>query len=52
MRNGTGRFSKLLEASDERAAVMDAEALRRDVQVMETLASSDGVSHGRTRSAH
>lgn len=31
---------------------MELESLRRDVHVMETLASSDGVSHGRMRSAH
>lgn len=52
LRNGIGRFSKVLEASEERRAVMDLEIRWRDLQVRDMLASSDGVSHGRTSSAH
>lgn len=52
LRKGTGKFSKLLEASEERRRVMEWETWRRDLQVIETLASSGGVSHGRTSSAH
>lgn len=51
LRNGIGRFSKVLEASEERRVVMDLEMRWRDLQVREVLASSSGVSHGRTSSA-
>ena len=51
LRNGIGRFSKVLEASEERRVVMDLEMLWRDLQVREVSASSSGVSHGRTSSA-
>ena len=51
LRNGIGRFSKVLEASEERRVVMVFEMRLRDLQVREVLASSSGVSHGRTSSA-
>lgn len=52
LRNGTGRVSKALEASEARRRVMARESLRRDLQVEETLASSDWVRYGNTSSAH
>lgn len=46
---GIGRFSKVLEASEIRAAVMDFAIEFRVLQVEEIEASSVGSSHGKMR---
>ena len=47
-----GRFSKDLEASEDRRRVMGLEIWLRDLEVRETFAISSGVSHVRISSKH
>lgn len=49
---GIGRFSKVLEASEILAAVIDLAMEFRVLQVLEIEASSVGSSQGRIKSAH
>ena len=48
--NEMERFSKDLEASEDRRRVLDLESWFRDLEVREMLANSIGVSHGRISS--
>ena len=50
--NGMERFSKDLEASEDRRRVVDLESWFRDLKVREMLPNSIGVSHGRISSKH